>query len=403
MLEETTRPGRPHLLSLSSDSLVEGLVQEADRRVNAVALSITPSVRFRDRDQHNQESPNSPTGPVSESSSGPQPSTSTLRGGNDSNPPATQPIRRRKGQPPEIPVSSSQSLASEPQQQPSLTTILRGGNESNPQGQPIRRRKGYPPEIPVYPVNSSPPYVPPYQPRPSQGNVHSSSSQSLPSEPQQEPPSPTSTLHGSIESDSEATPPFRRRKGDTHKTPVSAVNSPSEYPPHVPPYQPHPSQGTVHSLSSHSLPLSQQPGVNEGNMNGCAAHGNNTSSQLATSPVNMRLPSSSKSRYHLQDPPSSGGRPIGIVGTSHLTHNRFNEWSQSSEDSSRDAFYGDDPPPSFNDALLAPVLGSRSEISHASTATGNNLFISLLLLLFVHMLMRCCSTFDLGPTNRNTP
>jgi hypothetical protein len=199
----------------------------------------------------------------------------------------------------------------------------------------------------------------------------------LPSEPQLEPPSPTSTLHGSNESDSLPTKPFRKRKGHDPEMTVSPVNS-SEY---VPPYQPQPSQGTVHSSSSQSLPSSKQPGVNEGAVNGCAihrgntVHRNNTTSRLPTSPVNTRQPTSSKSRYHSQDPSSRGRHPIGddpsLTGTSQSTPNRFNEWSQSSEDSSGDAIYGDEPPPSFHDALLAPVVGSRSEISLPSTTVNH--------------------------------
>ena len=170
--------------------------------------------------------------------------------------------------------------------------------------------------------------------------------------------------------------------------PVSSVNSSSEYPQ---PYQPQPYQGTVHSPSSHPLPSSQQPGVNEGaaggtrNGSSCAVHrGNNVhrnnttgSSRPPTSPVNTRQPttsSSSKARYQLQASPSSrasGCHPTGnnssSAGTSHLTPNRYNEWSQPSEDATGDALYGDEPPPSFHDALLAPVVGPRSEISLASS------------------------------------
>ena len=358
------------------DIQVEGLVQEADRCVNAVALSIIPSVRFRDDDQHDQESPNSPTSPVSSSEPHPQPSTSTLSGGNaESNPPVMQPVRRRKGQPPaetppantssEYPYvppyqpqpsqgtsSSSQPLPSESLQQPSSTSTLHGGNGTNLQ--PVR-------------------------------TDHSSFSLQLPAEPLLEPPSPTSTLHGSNESSFQPTKPFCKRKGQHPETTVSPVNS-SEY---IPPYQPQPSQGTVHS-SSQSSPSSQQPGVNdsEGTMNGCAVHRGNTvrrnnttpSSRHPPSPVNTRQPTSSKSRYHSQDqdpPPSSHGHhPIGddpsLTGTSHLTPNRFNEWSQPSQDSSGDALYGDEPPPSFHDALLAPVVvGSRSEISLPSTTVNH--------------------------------
>ena len=267
--------------ALSSDSQVEGLVQEADRYVNAVALSIIPSTRFLERDQHNRESPNTPTTPVSSSEpQQPLPSTSTLPPGNvESNPPAMQPARRRKGQPPETPVSpvnpsseyvppyqpqlsqgtssSSQTLPSESQQQPSSTSTLRGGNELETNPQPIRRRKGHSPETPVSPVNSSseyPPYVPPYRPQPSQGIVHSSSSQTLPSEPQHQPPSPTSTLRGSNESNPQAAPQAtqstRRRKGPPPEMPVSPVNSSSEHPQYAPHYQPQPSQRTVMSSFS---------------------------------------------------------------------------------------------------------------------------------------------------------
>ena len=128
-----------------------------------------------------------------------------------------------------------------------------------------------------------------------------------------------------------------------------------------------------------SLPSSQQPGVNEGavtrNGSSCAVHWGNTvhrhstSSRPPTSSVNTRQPttsSSSKARYQLQDlPPSSHGRhPTGSnsssAGTPHLTPNRYNEWSQPYEDATGDALYGDEPP-SFHDALLAPVVGSRSE------------------------------------------
>ena len=54
---------------------------------------------------------------------------------------------------------------------------------------------------------------------------------------------------------------------------------------------------------------------------------------------------------------------------------RYNEWSQTSEDAAQadDALYGDEPPPSFHDALLAPVVGSRSEISLAGSV-GHFLF-----------------------------
>jgi hypothetical protein len=127
------------------------------------------------------------------------------------------------------------------------------------------------------------------------------------------------------------------------------------------------------------LSSSRQPGVNEGAVNGCVVHRSNTvhrnntvtNRRLPTSPVNSRQPTSTtSSSYHLQDPPSTSGRhPIGdasgssLTGTSHLTHtNRFNEWSQSSEDSRAGALYGDDPPPSFHDALMSPVVGSRREI-----------------------------------------
>ena len=82
-------------------------------------------------------------------------STSSSRGRSETKP---QPIRRLKGQPPETPVSpvnpssppyqppsqgissSSQTLFSGPQRQPSSTSTSRGGNESNPQ--PTRRLKG---------------------------------------------------------------------------------------------------------------------------------------------------------------------------------------------------------------------------------------------------------------------
>ena len=37
---------------------------------------------------------------------------------------------------------------------------------------PVRKRKGYPPEMPVSSASSYPKYVPPYQPQPSQGIVH---------------------------------------------------------------------------------------------------------------------------------------------------------------------------------------------------------------------------------------
>ena len=114
------------------------------------------------------------------------------------------------------------------------------------------------------------------------------------------------------------------------------------------------------------------------NGSSCAVHRNNTSSRPLASPVNTRQPttsSSSKARYQLQDPPpssrASGCHPAGnnlsSAGTSHLTPNRYNEWSQPSEDATGDALYGDEPPPSFHDALLAPVVGPRSEISLASS------------------------------------
>ena len=113
----------------------------------------------------------------------------------------------------------------------------------------------------------------------------------------------------------------------------------------------------------------------------CAVHwGNtvyrhNTSSRPLTSPVNTRRPttsSSSKARYQLQDPPPSshGRHPTGnnssSAGTPHLTPNRYNEWSQPYEDATADALYGDESPPSFHDASLAPAVGSRSEISLGS-------------------------------------
>ena len=165
-----------HLFQGIQDIQVEGLVQEADRCINAVALSIIPSVRFRDDDQHNQESPNSPTSPVSSSEPHPQPSTSTLSGSNaKSNPPDMQHVH---------------------------------GTRANLQS--VR-------------------------------TVHSSFSQQLPSEPLLEPPSPTSTLHGSYESNSQPSKPFRKCKGHHPETTVSPVNL-SEY---IAPYQP-------------------QPGVNEG-------------------------------------------------------------------------------------------------------------------------------------------
>ena len=270
----------PRRFSLSSGSQVEGLVEEADKCVNAVALSVNPSVGFLDRNQHSRTP--------------------------SSSPPACSHVS-----PP-----TSRASSSEPQQQPPPISISHGPNESNPQVvQPFRRRKGQPPE-----------------------------------------------------------------------TPVSTVDPSSEYPPHVPLYQQQPSQETDHASSSHQpLPSSQQPGVNEGAVNGCAVHRNATSCRPATSPLNTRLPSSSRSKgNHLHDPPpSSVGRhhigddsPVG--GTSHLTPNRFNGWSQPSEgspmNSCGDAVYSDDPPPSFHDALLArtyvPDVGSRSEGLLASTA-GN--------------------------------
>ena len=53
--------------------------------------------------------------------------------------------------------------------------------------------------------------------------------------------------------------------------------------------------------------------------------------------------------------------------TPHLTPNRYNQWSQLYEDATADVLYGDEPPPSFHVALLAPVIGSRSDISLASS------------------------------------
>ena len=459
-----------HRFSLNSDSQVEGLVQEADRYINAVTLTIIPSVRFPNIDEHNRESPNSPTTLVSSSEpQPPPPSASTLHGGNaESNFPAMQPVRRRDFHPPETPISpvnpssyappypqqpsqgissSSQIFPSGPQQQLSSTSTPRGRNETNPQ--PVRRRKGQPPETPVSPVNpSAPPYQPPSQgtssssqtlPSGSQQQLSStstsrgrnetnsqpvrrrkgqpserpvspvnpsappyqppsqetSSSQTLPSEsePQQQ-PSPTSTVRGSLDGNPQATKPVRKRKGHPPEISVPPVNSSSEYPQYVPPYQPQPSQGTVHSPSSHSLLSSQaqQPRVNESavtrNGSSCAVHRGNTvhrhntsTSRPPTSSVNTRQPttpttSSSKARYQLQDPPPSSGSSSSrhptsnnpsSAGTSHLTPNRYNGWSQPSEDATGDALYGDEPPPSFHDALLAPVVGSRSEISLASS------------------------------------
>ena len=132
------------------------------------------------------------------------------------------------------------------------------------------------------------------------------------------------------------------------------------------------------------------------NGSNCAVHrGNTTVHRSNTSPssrhppssLNTRHPttgSSSKARYQLQDPPSGSSssrvhhptgsnhnNPSSAGTSSHLTPNRYNEWSQTSEDAARvgDALYGDEPPPSFHDALLAPVVasGSRSEISLASS------------------------------------
>ena len=117
---------------------------------------------------------------------------------------------------------------------------------------------------------------------------------------------------------------------------------------------------------------------------GNSVHRKNTSSRHSPSSLNTRQPttgSSSKARYQLQDPPSgssssrvhhptgNNNNPSSAGTSSHLTPNRYNEWSQTSEDAARagDALYGDEPPPSFHDALLAPVVGSRSEISLASS------------------------------------
>ena len=83
-------------------------------------------------------------------------------------------------------------------------------------------------------------------------------------------------------------------------------------------------------------------------------------------------------RYQLQYSPSgsshvhhpTGNNDPSSAGTSHLTPNRYNEWSQTSEEAIQagDALYDDDePPPSFHDVLLAPVVGSKSEISLASS------------------------------------
>ena len=126
------------------------------------------------------------------------------------------------------------------------------------------------------------------------------------------------------------------------------------------------------------------------NGSNCAVHRGNSvhrknTSRHSPSSLNTRQPtasSSSKARYQLQDPPSGSSsshvhhptgsnhnNPSSAGTSSHLTPNRYNEWSQTSEDAAQagDALYGDEPPPSFHDALLAPVVGSRSEISLASS------------------------------------
>lgn len=271
---------------LDPQSRVEGLVEKAYQRVKAVALTVTPSVGFRDstdRDQHNQRPSN--TSPVCPHGS-----------------PQTNHGHESSGEPPQLP--------------PIGTSTLRNFNDSNPQA-----------------IN-----------------------------------------------------PFPFRSRNSRNTSGKSSSKTSSY---VPINQ-------QSSPSSQSVPSFQQTGVNEGDVNDtviniCAVHRNNTISRLATSPVitppvNTPIPSSSK--YQLQDPPSSIGRqPIGdsssstsMAGKSHSTpsSSRFNGWSQPSEDynnqpmdSGDDAMVYNDPPPSFDDALLddVPVGGSRSEVSLANTIT----------------------------------
>lgn len=272
---------------LDPQSRVEGLVEEAYQRVNAVALTVTPSVGFRDRDQHNQKPSNS-TSPVCPHGS-PQ-------------------------------TSHGHESSGEPQLPP--TSALRNFNDSNPQA------------------------VNPF--------------------------------------------PFRSRNDKSRKTSGKSSSGSSS---HVSPNQ-QLSQGSSSSFSQ-SVPSFQQFGVNEGAVNDtviniCAVHRNNTSSRLATSPVNtppVNTPLPSSSKHQLQDslPSSIGRQPIGdssssasMAGTPYSTpSSRFNGWSQPSEDHSNhqpmdsgdDAMFYNDPPPSFDDALLddVPVGGSRSEVSLANT------------------------------------
>ena len=70
---------------------------------------------------------------------------------------------------------SSQTLPSELQQHSSPISTVRGSIDSDGDPhttKPVRKPKGYPPEMPVSSASSYPQYVPPYQPQPSQGIVH---------------------------------------------------------------------------------------------------------------------------------------------------------------------------------------------------------------------------------------
>lgn len=327
-------PQRP---TISSDSQVEGLVEKANQCVNAIVLSVVPSEGFRDGVRHWQHngaslSFNSPTASSHVS-----------------------------------PPPTSREPLSVPQQQPSPTSSTlpvrpsRDSNEINLQ--PVRRRKGQPPDTPVSPVDSSSEYVPPYEHQPSQG-----------------------------------------------KTVRSSQSSPS---------------------------TQQQPGVNEDTVNGCSVHRSNTVTvkRLTKAPVvnnTSSLPSSSKSKgnHSPQDPSSSSsssGRhshghshhpSSSMAGTSQLTPNRRRfeiDWTPPSEvvtnnspmDSGGDEVYSDEPPPSFNDALLertyVPGVRQSSEGSHANTAghhhstrlaAGKRVFFTLLLsfyfsLIFFYLFFVC--------------
>ena len=127
LIEDTTRSGMllVHWFFLASDSQAGGLVQEADRYVNAVALTLIPSPNI---DKHNRESPNLPTSLVSSSEPQPPPPSASILHA-ESNPPTIQTVRRREFHPPEIPVSP-QSVNPSPYAPPYQQQFFQGISSS---------------------------------------------------------------------------------------------------------------------------------------------------------------------------------------------------------------------------------------------------------------------------------